>query len=314
MIYHDSDNSAEQQLASSLLRTALILLFVMVITTAEAFALEAVLPRNPEPGTPPAQDDELFQSLSELRGEIITSEDGAGKRAGFNLRERVLRTTALSLGAQAGLYRESQRMQVIIDTYDEQMSRIYNFRALMLHDAQGRLIKPAVITEANGELARNGDGQVLRTAKKMYRIISRPEFVLIPPYWREYLDFKFEPPAPPRDALLPKTDAEAQLWKTHLEKGWRLGIEQAYQISEVRLARLTRDYIGMVRYHALRDNNIVSEPVIDEKYYEVTGGGDELIVQDTILTITATSALQPDIKSWRAVPQFPNVDYLNLDN
>jgi len=314
MNYQSASAATNRMVTRSILRLLLVLLFVVCIIGTQAFAAGHGQLRNPEPGTGPDPDDTLFQTLSSLRGTVITSEDGAGKSTGFNLRERVLRTTAVSIGAQAGLYRETLRMQKIINEYDAEMSRIYNFKPLMIHDEQGRMIKPAVISEADGELARNGDGQVLRTAKKMYRIISRPEFVLTPPYWREYLDFSFSQPLTPREALLPKDDAESAIWKENLEKGWKLGIEQAYQISEVRLARLTRDYIGMVRYHTLRGKNIVSEPVIDEQYYAVTGGGDELIIQDTILTIKATSALQPNVKTWRTVPQQPNVDYLNLDN
>jgi len=268
--------------------------------------------RNPERGTSPDPSDELFRSLSSLKGKAPSADDEDNEKSGFNLRERVLRTSALSIGAQAGLYRETQRMQLVIDQYDAEMARIYNFRPLMIKDQNGRLIKPAVITEVNGEKSRNQNGQVLRVASKMFRIIRPPEFVLTPPYWREYLDLNFPKPVPPREALLPQNDTEQAIWKTNIAKGWKLGIEQAYQISEVRLAQLARDYIGMVRYHQLRDRRIVSEPVVDESYYPVSGGGDQLVIQDTILTIKATSRLEVGSDGWRPIPQLPDVEYLNI--
>ncbi len=63
---------------------------------------------------------------------------------------------------------------------------------------------------------------------------------------------------------------------TNVEMGWFEGIDQADQIYTENLARLKRDYQGMIRYRMLLAQNMVSAPQVAHRELGVTGGGEEL--------------------------------------
>ena len=54
----------------------------------------------------------------------------------------------------------------------------------------------------------------------------------------------------------------------------------------------------MIRYRKLLAQNMVSAPLIAEKDLGVTGGGDQLSVNDRILTIKALPSLKANTEHW----------------
>jgi len=83
--------------------------------------------------------------------------------------------------------------------------------------------------------------------------------------------------------------------------GWQKGIEQAYSIFRQNLARLKRDYNGMILYRKLLQEKMVSPPFVSRTELGVTGDGNDMHVNYQVLRITALPRLQTDSRHWRAV-------------
>jgi defect-in-organelle-trafficking protein DotC len=105
-------------------------------------------------------------------------------------------------------------------------------------------------------------------------------------------------PSPPDVSLLPSTMEEKRVWQASVIEGWANGVAQANQIYADSLARLKRDYQGMVRYRMLLAQNMVSAPQVAQRDLGVTGGGEALSVNDRILTIKALPSLKSNSGDW----------------
>jgi len=211
------------------------------------------------------------------------------------IRLNALRDTAVTVGAQAGLAWRAEEIRCMLKEQSRTLDHIYNFHGLMLRNN----VLPPVLAEGRRDL-NIADCDSIRTADTVYRMLSRPCFVAMPPHWRDYIWLKFEQPEEPNASLLPKTHEEATIWNCYVRKGWQQGIEQAEQIFAANLARLNRDYKGMVLYHKLYAQNMVSEPFVAKSNLGVTGDSREMRVNDRILRITATSQLNTNSHTWKA--------------
>lgn len=212
------------------------------------------------------------------------------------VRNIMLRDTALSLGARAGLAEESHRINEMLQGQAQTLDRLYNFRALLLKD---NILPPVIVAGARS--LHQHSAKMLRLADKNYTIMQQARFVTAPPTWREYLTLNFTRPEPPHNRLLPRSAAEQKVWADAIVEGWQKGQHQALEIYRDNLARLKRDYEGMIRYKELLQQKMVSLPQVTHQAMGVTGGGDKLNINDRTLTITADPALNPDAQKWRPV-------------
>ncbi len=212
------------------------------------------------------------------------------------LRLRFLTETATLVGAQGGLAWRSEQINCVLKRQQNELDKIYNFRALMLKDD----IRPPVLEDGRQELTLDSCSTI-RAADQIYRIVTEPCFVTAPPNWREYIWMAFCQPEQPDITLLPKTREEAAVWNCYVNIGWQQGIEQANQIFGENLARLKRDYNGMLLYRKLLAQNMVTPPYVSKTELGVTGDGNELRINDRVLTISATSQLNTHPETWKAV-------------
>ena len=212
------------------------------------------------------------------------------------IREEAVRETALTVGAQAGLAYRAEQLNKVLNERGELLSRVFNFRAMMLpHN-----VLPPVLSEGRQSL-NLADNNTIRLADRVYKIESQARFVTGVPDWRDYLAMNFSPPERPNDTLLPKTHKERAVWKENIEIAWRDGFKQAESIYLENLARLKRDYNGMVLYRKLLAQGMVSAPYVAKTNLGVTGGGSDMRVNDQVLRITALPNLQPQSKNWQPV-------------
>ncbi len=213
------------------------------------------------------------------------------------LRQTALKETALSYGARSALARRTYEMAQILNQNQQLLDTIYNFAALLL----AKNVMPPVLSTARSTL-KQPETNTLRVADAVYRIERQAQFVTNPKHWRDYLihDFQFSvtPPAP---VLLPKNKAEIDLWQRSLAEGWALGKQQAEQIFQQSLARLERDYTGMILYRSLLAQRMISAPYVAEANLGVTGTRDGKTMQlnDRILRITANPAFAFHAANWR---------------
>jgi defect-in-organelle-trafficking protein DotC len=235
---------------------------------------------------------ETLQSLEKQSGTIGTS---VGQ-----IRADALKDTALSLGAQGGLaYRSKQLNEMTLENQSS-LDQVFNFQRLMLDHG----VLPPVLEEADKSLSLDGP-TAIRLSGRIYRIEQQAQFVTTPPNWRQYLLLNFDKPGVPSDTLLPKNSQERDLWKKYIAQGWQEGINQADNIYTDNLARLKRDYKGMMLYRTLLTQNIVSQPYVAQANLGVTSNKDhsELYINDRVLRITALPQLNANSKEWKPVAE-----------
>jgi defect-in-organelle-trafficking protein DotC len=212
------------------------------------------------------------------------------------IRLDALRETATGIGAQSGLYWESQRIDKVLDNDERNLDQIFNFRALLLDNN----VLPPVLTE--GRKALNLDSpETIRLADQVFKLESPPRFVTAPPTWREYLYMNYSPPEKPNSSLLPRNQEERDVWNEAVLQGWKDGTQQANSIFSANLGRLKRDFNGMILYRRLLAQNMVTPPYVARTDLGVTGDENQMRINDQVLRITATSKLVPDSKKWKSI-------------
>lgn len=212
------------------------------------------------------------------------------------LRYMALRNAAVSIGARAALaYRAKQINEMLQENYRE-LDRVFNFQPLVLQ----KNVLPPVLTEGRNNLSQQNPN-VLRLSDRNYTITEQARFVTAVPSWRSYLLMHYLEPELPDRSLLPRNGAESDIWDRYVQDGWNAGILQAENIYTENLAKLQRDIQGMLRYHTLLAQNIVSEPYIAETNLGITGDSSNMSVNDRVLRITALPELKTDDnKQWKA--------------
>lgn len=212
------------------------------------------------------------------------------------VRAAMLREAALTMGSKAGL---ADRCAVLVADLEKRayvLDRQYRFSAYVTKNG----LLPPVITEAR-DAVQSSDEQV-RVADRIYKIVVKAKPVTTPPSWRDYLfvGLRLTKEIPmPVSAALPKTGPEKAFWKNTVAEGWAHGQKLADEILERNLARLDRDFIGIMRYSYLLNNGMVSEPTVAVAPRVVSGDRNELRVGDTLMRMTDAGGFITDPKKWQ---------------
>lgn len=213
-----------------------------------------------------------------------------------SIRLRAVGDAALTLGAQGGLAWASKQINVRIKEDKWHLDTIYNFNGMMLSHG----VIPPILVQGDNSL-NLADPNTIRIADRTYKIIAQARFATTPPNWREYLWMNYPEPTIPHRVLLPHTKLEREIWKKNVRLGWEKGVQQAFSIYRQDLARLKRDYQGMILYRKLLQARMVSPPFVSKTELGVTGTGEDMRVNDQVLRITELPQLQTDSKTWKAI-------------
>lgn len=235
-------------------------------------------------------------NMNDLQNMSVDSSDTSGATEVGQIRLKALEDTAMSLGAQGGLAWASQQINKRMERDKWYLETIYNFNGMMLSHG----VLPPVLEEGNNSL-NLADPNTIRIADKTYQIVQQARFATTPPNWREYIWLPFNKPELPNKVLLPRTSEEKELWRKSIKIGWEKGIEQAYSIFQQNLARLKRDYNGMILYRKLLQQKMVSAPYVSKTELGVTGDGSDMRINDQVLRITELPKLQTDSSGWKAI-------------
>lgn len=239
-------------------------------------------------------DTTNFQQLENVK---VTPRPHYGRKTELsNLRIKSLEDSSLSIGAQAGLAWASEQINSRMGQDSKYLDTIFNFNAMMLSHG---VIPP--VLEAGDYSLNLADPNTIRVADRTYKIVKQARFATTAPNWREYIWLAFTKPALPDRTLLPRTDDEQRIWRRGVRLGWQKGIEQAYSIFQQNLARLKRDYRGMVIYRKLLQEKMISQPFVARTELGVTGDGNDMRVNDQVLRIVELPKLQTNSRNWKAI-------------
>lgn len=231
---------------------------------------------------------EDFSRVAALRP---TAPSGIG-----NIRLNALQQAARSVGAQAGLAWRARQINRMLIANKYKLNQVFDFNQLMLEHN----VLPPVLDEGHNLLNLDND-ETIRISDVEYQIVYPPRFVTAPPTWRDYIWMNYKKPEIPNFTLLPKNSKESKIWNEYVKIGWNDGVVQANEIFSANLGRLKRDFAGMILYNKLYVENMVSKPYVAEADLGVTGGGNDMKINDKVLRITAIPQLKPNSKVWKPV-------------
>lgn len=271
---------------------------------SNAFA-QSVTASTKANATPPT----LEQAQAKSKEATILDPGAAQER---DLRAKAMQEAAQSYGARSGLLRRSFEIRNAVEKVGPKLDAIWNFRPLMLTDAQPgevaqhreRLIVPPVAIKAEG-IFKQDSGTLVRFVNATYKLTTQPRFASVSPTWREYLyrDLGETVVQPPHVTLLPRTDEERANWDRWVAEGWAAGVKQADAYYEYDLNRLQRDFNGMAQYHEMVAKNMVSLPHVATANESVTGDENTLNINDSLLRITVMPAFRFDTKNWKPLQE-----------
>ena len=241
-------------------------------------------------GTPPPP------SLESLQATRPGDEKGDELEPG---RSEMIRTAALTFGAQGGLAARSFALNELLRRYQAQLDSAYDFHTLVLPVGSGQtLMRPPVVSAAQMAFALGDGGQVARETSCIYQITREAQLASTPPNWRIYLVRVWAAPHRPNDGALPRTKQEVAYWNKWVAEGWGQGEKQAVEIFLSDLGRLERNIVGMARYRVLLRAGLVEQPKLAFQSRSVDGGRDSLHVGDQTIRITDQPGLQGNARRW----------------
>lgn len=212
------------------------------------------------------------------------------------VRLSALTETARGIGTQAGLSWRSRQINVLLNSQKRNLDHIFDFNFLILNQT----VLPPVLVEGRNTL-NLADEFSIRISDHDYQIVQQPRFITTTPDWRNYIWMAYKKPETPNHTLLPQNSEEREVWNNYIQIGWNEGVVQANQIFSANLARLQRDYEGMILYRKLLAQKMLTPPYVSQADLGVTGGGDDMRINDRVLRITAIPQLQANSKNWNPV-------------
>jgi defect-in-organelle-trafficking protein DotC len=221
-----------------------------------------------------------------------TSSD-ANRPSDNKIRIQAVHDAALSYGARYGLQWESERVNAFTQSQTRILDQVYNFNELIM---EHNLVPPVVrIADASLHLS-NPDS--IRLSDRTIEIIHPAHFVTTPPSWRHYLLQNYGDLELPNQSLLPKNEQERAIWDDAIVEGFEQGIKQSKYIYEESTGKITEEYVGMVLFHHLLAQNMISKPKVGQASLGITGNNKKIRINDQLLRITSHSDLNARINEW----------------
>jgi defect-in-organelle-trafficking protein DotC len=216
-----------------------------------------------------------------------------------NMRFEIIRDTALIYSTQCSLryYYKIINKQLLKNGHV--LDRVFDFQPLLL---ENDILPPVVIqSERTVEKVSN---QHLVVADRTFRILKNGLFITAPLSWKSYLLLDIPEPTLPDRSLLPGDNTEQEIWSKYVEMGWAAGKEQAFMLFKNNLADLSQDYLGMVSFHRLFQQGLMTAPIIKEIESGVTQSKDVMIINQRILAIAQQGFLEGDHRRWHSYIYF----------
>jgi defect in organelle trafficking protein DotC len=243
---------------------------------------------------PPPPSQEELKSIKKEK----TPGESEKSALPMDIRFEAVREGALSYGARGGLAWRTYEIRMEMETRARYLDQVFDFRQLLIAAPSGLLIEPPIISESLDAMTIQQGGLEAAVSDRYYNISRNARIVSAPRTWRAYLERQWGEVSPPPDLLRPETADERKKWEDYFDRGWKAGVDQADEIFQADLNKLTADYQGMVRYRTLLSQGMVSPPYALQVDRGVTGGGNEMRVGDRAVSITGLPALQPETQEW----------------
>lgn len=225
--------------------------------------------------------------------EILEIKGGApkGESAVAQMRPAAIREAAQLATFQKAIAWRYGQLVAETGKYGNIMDTAFNFSPLLLTQGEA-LIMPPLIAKSGASM-RIEDNDTATSAKATYELLEPARYISAAPTWREFLMVdNFPKPEEPNPALLPQNSAERAIWREAVRHAWHEGIEQADQLFADNVARMTREYRGVMLYHLLTAQHLLSklETASANLGRYSSGNGMKLNIGQRVFRITRASA------------------------
>lgn len=232
---------------------------------------------------------------------IAVTRSGDDKAEGLSvIREKGLTEAAQTYGSQAGYARRAWEIMHRLEGRSVELSQVFDFRRVTATAPVGAgVIIPPVVSRTFDAFQVDAGGTEANVAEE-YLHIQRPGRIApLPPTWRDYLLFAAPGAEEPAKSLMPSDSAELKAFRGWFEEGWQAGVSQADAEFADRLARLQRDYTGMLQYRRLVSQGMMDRMVLADADFGVTGSGDEMRIGSRMVRLVSEASFQTNPQKWR---------------
>ena len=255
----------------------------------------AAAPRKGEP--------EELAELLEMKG--ISSKDNTAVNL---MRPSAIREAAQLVTFQTAIAHRYKQLLVATEERSAIMDAAFDFSPLLMTQDDA-LIMPPLLTRAGASM-RIEDTDTATTAKTTYELLAPARYISTVPTWREFLMANaFPTPEKPNPAVMPKDDKERAIWRAAVREAWAQGIAEADQLFADNVARMVREYRGVMLYHLLTAQHLLSRvnTASADLGMKTSDKGNKLNIGQKVYRITAPSAFTlNDAEIQDSVPATPS--------
>ena len=228
--------------------------------------------------------------------ELLEMKGAGGKETAVSLlRPKAIREAAQLVTFQTAIaYRYKQLLETT-ERYATVLDTAFNFSPLLMTEGAA-LIQPPVLTRSGASL-RIEKPDAATSAESAYELLEPARFVAFAPHWREFLMVgAFPEPEKPNPAVLPKNDKERAIWRAAVREAWARGLTEADQLFADNVARMTRQYRGIMLYHLLTAQRLLSKVGSASSSLPLNASDTKLYIGQQVYRITAPSRFVTDVK------------------
>ena len=252
-----------------------------------------------EVSTPPASgprigDPDPLIKLLDMKSGAPSSDDSAVKK----LRPSAIKEAAHMVALQTAISWRYKQLLDAVYAHAQIMDTAFNFSPLMMTQGDA-LIMPPVLTRAGASMRIEDEGTAT-TASTSYELLQKARYVSVVPHWRTYLMADgFPEPELPNPAMYPKNSKERAIWRSAVREAWAQGLTEAEEIFEDNLSRMVRDYRGIMLYHMLTAQHLMSRVRTSraDMGLHLSSQGTRLNIGQSVYRITAPGAFSVPSKA-----------------
>lgn len=242
-------------------------------------------------GARSTEQGERIPELEQLMNMSIRSlEDELDRERAESGKLNAVRQVGMAAGIHRGRAWRQEQINEWLEELNEVLSVTWNFEQLLV---DGVYLPPRVDV-IEGHVESMEDGR-LRVIRQGFRLASKPQLIVTPPTFLNYLYQVPDPIEPVNRLGLPERGtAEIAAWQEAVAQGWKFGVEQADQEFRADLALLRRDYGGMLRYIDLVAKGLITMPRLSSEEFGiiVSADGQVLNIGDEIISIELPPSFQ----------------------
>lgn len=210
-------------------------------------------------------------------------------------RYEMIRDAAMIYSSQCALRHYTSIIYSELNSKADILDRSFNFQPLMLD----RNVVPPVVGQSDRTVDQIDKNHIV-LADRSYQILKHGFFTTVPLTWRDYLIFPLYDPPPPEQMMLPTNSIEREIWQRYVKEGWIIGKEQAFEMFKNNLNKLNQDYLGMVTFHRLFQQGLMTAPIIQEIENGIIMDKDRMNINHKILSIAQQAFLENNTSRWHS--------------